>query len=144
VESQCAHVVDAKNCELGKRHSKRGKKDGKGKGEARWPRVCLSIYSITENIYYSQLSSVALLLQPERNCFISYNTRKGLGSVSLCAVVLRSSPPSHVSTCNGQRSSQLFFVHYNSVCSINRFATLPYSSHCVWKEKEFCLRLKWK
>jgi hypothetical protein len=31
----------------------RGEKDGKGKGEARWRRVCLSIYSITENIYYS-------------------------------------------------------------------------------------------
>jgi hypothetical protein len=27
--------------------------------------VCLSMYSITENIYYSQLSSVAILLQPE-------------------------------------------------------------------------------
>jgi hypothetical protein len=58
----------------------RGKKDGKGKGEARWPRVSLSMYSITENIYYSQLSSVALLLQPEpvshriiqgKNCVLS-------------------------------------------------------------------------
>jgi hypothetical protein len=29
------------------------------------PTVCLSMYSITENIYYSQLSSVAILLQPE-------------------------------------------------------------------------------
>jgi hypothetical protein len=27
--------------------------------------VCLSMYSITENIYYSQLFSVAILLQPE-------------------------------------------------------------------------------
>jgi hypothetical protein len=27
--------------------------------------VCLSMYSITENIYYSQLSSVAILLLPE-------------------------------------------------------------------------------
>jgi hypothetical protein len=27
--------------------------------------VCLSMYNITENIYYSQLSSVAILLQPE-------------------------------------------------------------------------------
>jgi hypothetical protein len=35
----------------------RGKHDGQ--------TVCLSIYSITENIYYSQLSSVALLLQPK-------------------------------------------------------------------------------
>jgi hypothetical protein len=55
-------------------------------------------YSITENIYYSQLSSVELLLQPERNCFTTYNTRKVLRSLSLCAIVLRSSPPSHVST----------------------------------------------
>jgi hypothetical protein len=74
----------------------------------------LSMYSITENIYYSQLS-VALLLQPEPNCFTSYNTRKRLGSLSLCAIVLRSFPPSHVSTCNGQRSSQLFCVHYAAI-----------------------------
>jgi hypothetical protein len=45
-------------------------------------------------------------------CFTSYNTRKGVCSLSLCAIVLRSSPPSHVSTCHGQRSSQLFCVHY--------------------------------
>jgi hypothetical protein len=36
----------------------------------------LSMYSITENIYYSQLSSVAILLQPEPNCSTSHNTRK--------------------------------------------------------------------
>jgi hypothetical protein len=89
-----------------------GEKYGKGKGEARRPRVRLSMYSVTENIYYSQLSSVAILLQLEPNCFTSYNTRKWLRSLSLCAIVLRSSPPSHVSTCNGQRSSQLFYVHY--------------------------------
>jgi hypothetical protein len=47
----------------------RGEKDGKSKGRARWPAVCLSMYSITENIYYSQLSSVAILLQPEPNLF---------------------------------------------------------------------------
>jgi hypothetical protein len=49
----------------------RGEKRWKAQGEARWRRVCLSMYSITENIYYSQLSSVALLLQPEYNCFTS-------------------------------------------------------------------------
>jgi hypothetical protein len=91
-----------------------GEKRWKGQGEARRPRVCLSMYSITENIYCSQLS-VALLLQPEPNCFTSYSTRKGLCSLSLCAIALRSPPPSHVSTCNGQRSSQLFSVHYSSV-----------------------------
>jgi hypothetical protein len=93
-----------------KRHSKRGKR-WKGQGGSKMANT-LSMYSITENIYCSQLSFVALLLQPERNCFISYNTRKWLGSLSLRAIVLRSSPPSHVSTCNGQRSSQLFCVHY--------------------------------
>jgi hypothetical protein len=65
----------------------------------------LSLYSITENIYYSQLSSVTILLQPEPNCFISYNTRKGLRSVSLYAIVLQSSTPSHVSTSNGKAHS---------------------------------------
>jgi hypothetical protein len=29
----------------------------------------LSMYSVTENIHFSQLSSVAILLQPEPNCF---------------------------------------------------------------------------
>jgi hypothetical protein len=90
---------------------------GNCKGGARRRRVCLSMYIVTEDIYYSQLSSVALLLQPERNCFTSYNTRKGLGSLSLYAIVLRSSPPSHVSTRKGQRSSQLFCVHYTSVAA---------------------------
>jgi hypothetical protein len=71
------------------------------------------MYSITENIYCSQLSSVAILLQPKLKYFTSYSTRKGLGSLSPCAIALRSSPPSHVSTCNGQRSSQLFCVHYS-------------------------------
>jgi hypothetical protein len=89
----------------------RGEKRWKGQGRSTAAKS-LIIYSITENIYYSQLSSVALLLQPERNCFTSYNNRKELGSLSLCAIVLRSSPPSHVSTCNGQRSSQLFCVQY--------------------------------
>jgi hypothetical protein len=68
-----------------KRHSKRGKKDGKSKRGARLSTVCLSMYSITENIYYSQRSSVAILLQPEpvsrliiqgNDCFLS-----------LCAIV---------------------------------------------------------
>jgi hypothetical protein len=84
-----------------------GEKDGKGKGEARRRRVCLSMYSITENIYSSRLSSIALLLQPEPKYFTSYNTMKGLGSLSLYAIVLRSSsPPYHLSTCNGQRQWQ--------------------------------------
>jgi hypothetical protein len=54
----------------------RGEKRWKSKRGARLSTVCLSMYSITENIYYSQMSSAAILLQPEPNCFTSYNTRK--------------------------------------------------------------------
>jgi hypothetical protein len=61
------------NCELGKRHSKRGKKKERARGSA--IVNSLSMYSITENIYYSQLSSVAILPQPEL-VFTSYSTRK--------------------------------------------------------------------
>jgi hypothetical protein len=89
----------------------RGGKRWKGQGGSAMANS-LSMYSITENIYYPQLSSVAILLQPEPNCFTSYNTRKGFSFLSPCAIALQSSPPSHVSTCNGQRSSQLFRVHY--------------------------------
>jgi hypothetical protein len=74
----------------------------------------LSMYSITENIYYSQLSSVAILLQPEPNCFTTYNRRKWSCFLSLCAIVFRSPPASHVSTSNGQLSSQLFCVYCSS------------------------------
>jgi hypothetical protein len=111
----------------------RGQNDGKGKGEARWRRVCLRMYSITENIYYSQLSSVALLLQPELNCFTSYNTRKGLGSLSLCAIILRSSSPSHASTCNGQRSSQLLCVHYTCDGILYKYFVL-HNNWVIYKE----------
>jgi hypothetical protein len=100
------------NWELTKRHSKRGKKMERARGRQRCPTVCLSMYSITENIYCSQLSSVAILLQPEPNCCTSYNTRKLLCSLSLSAIVLRSPPPSRASSSNGQRSSQLFCVRY--------------------------------
>jgi hypothetical protein len=102
----------------------RGEKDGRSKRGARWPTVCLSMYSITENIYYSQLSSVAIFLQPEPNCFTSYNTRKRLCSLSLCAIVFRSPPPSHVCTSNGQRSLQLFCVHYTIVRLRDKARTL--------------------
>jgi hypothetical protein len=54
----------------------RGGKGWKSKGRARLSTVCLSMYSISENIYYSQLSSIAILLQPEPKCFTLYNTRK--------------------------------------------------------------------
>jgi hypothetical protein len=70
----------------------RGEKDGKGKGGARLSTVCLSMYSITENIYYSQLSSVAILLQPE-TVFTSYNTKDWVLSayvLSPCGLALPS------------------------------------------------------
>jgi hypothetical protein len=96
------------NCELRKRRNKSGKKMERQQ-ESKMAKS-LSMYSVTENIYYSQLSPVAILLQPGRNCFTSYNTIKGLISLSLCAIVLQSSPPSHVSTCSGQQSSQHYFL----------------------------------
>jgi hypothetical protein len=79
----------------------RGEEDGKGKRGARLSTVCLSMYSMPENIYCSQLSSVAILMQPEP-VFTSYSTRKGLGSLSSCTISLRSSPHSHVSTCDNE------------------------------------------
>jgi hypothetical protein len=92
------------------------------RGEKRWKERegsaivnSLNMYSITENIYYSQLSSVAILLQPEP---VSRRIipRKWLRFLSLCAIVFRSPPASHVCTCNGQWSSQLlvFCVRYKS------------------------------
>jgi hypothetical protein len=110
------------------------------KGEKRWKEqegarlstVCLSLYSITENIYYSQLSSVAILLQPEP---VSHRTIiQGkyivLCSLSLCAIVLLFPPASHVSTSNGQRSSQLFCVHYNSRLWIYRLQLHSFLGRC--------------
>jgi hypothetical protein len=111
----------------------RGEKRWKEQGGARWPTVCM--YSITENIYYLQLSSVAILQQPEPNCFTSCNTMKGLCSLSLCAIVLRSSPDSHVSTFNSQRSSPLFCVHYSLVVVVRRFRgayCLHHQGDAVW------------
>jgi hypothetical protein len=102
----------------------RGEKRWKGQGASMMANS-LSMYSITENIYCSQLSSVAILLQPEP-VFTSYSTRKWMGSLSPCAIALRSFPPSHVSTYNGQRSSQLFCVHCRYLLGV----------HCVAKVRE--------
>jgi hypothetical protein len=68
----------------------RGEKAGKSKGGERCPIVSLSMYSTTENIYCSQLSSVAILLQPEPNYFTSYSTREWLCSLSLSLSLLSS------------------------------------------------------
>jgi hypothetical protein len=96
------------------------------------------MYNITENIYYSQLSSVAILLQPERKCFTSYNTRKGLCSLSSCAIALRSSPSSHVSTCNGQRSLQLLCVHCTDKWGFR------FSQQGVWRRWMLCRVVSYK
>jgi hypothetical protein len=63
------------------------------RGESVAQQSCLSMYSITENILYSQLSSVAILLQPEPNYFTSYNARKGLCSLSLLSCCCLRLPP---------------------------------------------------
>jgi hypothetical protein len=81
----------------------------------------LSMYSITENIYYSQLSSVAILLQPE-HVFTSYSTRK---DVVLCPNML--SPCGLPPTCllvtvNEARSYIASTVHDNM-----RFCRSPYA-----------------
>jgi hypothetical protein len=47
--------------------------------------VCLSMYSITENIYCSQLSSVAILLQPEP---VSHSIIQGKDCVFSTSVLL--------------------------------------------------------
>jgi hypothetical protein len=115
----------------------RGGKRWKGQGGARWPTVCLSMYSITENIYYSQLSSVAMLLQPEPNCFHIHGKDCVLSS---CAIALRSSPSSHVSTCNGQRSSQLFCVHYTQYTVVCKTVQLRAVAHATIIETSYANR----
>jgi hypothetical protein len=99
----------------------RGEKRWKEKGGRTIASSLSDMYSITENIYYSQLSSFAILLQPEPNCFTSYNTKKGLSSLFLCAIVFPSSPASHVSTSNGKLRSQLFCVQYSANCRTGRY-----------------------
>jgi hypothetical protein len=90
--------------ELRKRHSKRGK-NGKSKMGARLSTVCLSVYSITENIYYSQLSSVAILLQPEP---VSHRIIQGqdcvLSPYVLSSCVLSLPPSCLLLTVNEARS----------------------------------------
>jgi hypothetical protein len=92
-----------------KRHSKR---------EKRWKEQGGSAvsHSLSEYVYYNwkHLLLTAVLrcdTSAVWTCFTSYNTRKWLCSLSLCAIVFRSPPASHVSTSNSQRSSQLFCVH---------------------------------
>jgi hypothetical protein len=53
----------------------------------------LGMNSLPENICCSQLSSIAIRLQPGGNCFTSYSTRKGLGSLFSYAIALRSFLP---------------------------------------------------
>jgi hypothetical protein len=63
----------------------RREKAGKSKGGERLSTVCLSMYSITENIYYSQLPSVAILLQPDLT--VSHRIIQGNDCVSSPSVL---------------------------------------------------------
>jgi hypothetical protein len=44
--------------------------------------------------------------------------KEGLGYLSVCAIASRSSPPSHVCVCEGQRSSELSCVHCRFSCKV--------------------------
>jgi hypothetical protein len=90
------------------------------------------MYSITENIYCSQLSSVAILLQPEPNCFTSYNTRKGLCSLSLSLCVLSSCrlplpPTCLLATANEARS------YFASIIDSALLSRDESSKHLEWR-----------
>jgi hypothetical protein len=74
-----------------------GEKDGKSKRGALLSTVCLSTYSITENVYYSQLSSVAILLQSET---VSHRVIQGNDCVFSPSVLSSFGLP--LSTSNGQ------------------------------------------
>jgi hypothetical protein len=106
------------------------------------------MYSITENIYYSQLSSVAILLQPEPNCFTSYSTRKLLCSLSVlsscglplpptCLVLTSSEAHSYFESitpcyfnfnpCSTIKIEKLIFsgLNENSLCFVEPETSLP-------------------
>jgi hypothetical protein len=76
---------------------------------------------ISHQIVYKEVAVQAHALTRTRN-FKSLNViishqivyKEGLGYLSVCAVVSRSSPPSPVCICNGQRSSELCCGHYNA------------------------------
>jgi hypothetical protein len=90
----------------------RGEKDGKSKGECDGQQS----EHVTENIYYSQLSSFAILLQPEPNCFTSYSTRKWfcfLSPYMLSSCGLPHPPTCLLLTVNEARS---YFV--STICDI--------------------------
>jgi hypothetical protein len=101
----------------------------------------LSMYSINENIYCSQLSSVAVLLQPEPNCFTSYNTRKGLCSLSLlsscglrlpltCLVLTVKEARSYFASTIGIVPGGIFpAVVSCSQCCENSFRSIPKCSY---------------
>jgi hypothetical protein len=84
------------------------------------------MYSITENIYYSQLSSVAILLQPEP-VFTSYSTRKDWvlspNVLSPCGLPL---PPMRLLvTANESRS---YFASTISNGLLHSYVAFAYSS----------------
>jgi hypothetical protein len=89
------------------------------RGEKTWKEQEGSaiVNSLSEHVYYNwkHLLLTAVLrcdTSAAWTCFTSYNTRKWLCFLFVCAIVFRSPPASHLSTSNGQWSSQLFCVHY--------------------------------
>jgi hypothetical protein len=112
------------------------------RGEKRWKEQegsamanCQSMYSITENIYYSQLSSVAILLQPEpvshrkiqrKDCVLSPYV------LSSCGLPLP--PTCLLLTVNEARS---YFASTTPTCLYSIYALLPLnicsiSWYCKW------------
>jgi hypothetical protein len=96
----------------------RGENNGKSKGEALWPIVCLSVYSITENIYYSQLSCVAILLKLEP-VFTSCSTRKywALSPNVLSPCGLPLPPTCLLITANEARSYFAYTILHGDCCT---------------------------
>jgi hypothetical protein len=121
------------NWELRKRHSK-GEKDGKSK------RGSAIVNSLSEHVLYNwkHLLLTAVLscdTSAAWTCFTLYNTRKWLYFLSLCAIVFRSPPASHLYSSNGQWSSQLFWVYYKL-----RNSTLFFLLKAWWvRPKRGCL-----
>jgi hypothetical protein len=117
----------------------KGEKDGTSKGKPQRQTVCPSMYSITENIYYSQLSSVALLLQPEpvshhiiqiNDCVLSLS----LSVLSSCRLHLP--PTCLLLTANEARS---YFA--SSIQKVCFFFTRHLQSFLAGMDTAFCIPL---
>jgi hypothetical protein len=104
----------------------RGGGGGNSKMGARLSTVCLSMYNIIENIYYPQLSSVTIPLQPEPVSH-SYNTKSIVFSLSLsvlssCRLLL---PPTCLLLTANEARSYLYIstihAYVTYVCYIHTY-----------------------